>query len=311
MTRRKAPIIIGGGVAVAGILRKNGEVFDKRHVRRKVFEEMKASTKFLAAAIVIAALVSCKSQYDALLESNDNDAKYKAAFEYFNAGKYKKAADLFESLSVLTNGTSRDDTVQFYWGLSNYRNNDYYTAETNFVNFLGKFPLSPFAENAQFLRIDCLYKQTYRYELDQTPSYRALAAISEYKINYPGTLYAAACKRMEDDLNERLDRKAFENARIYYTMSDYKAARVALKNVLKEDSDNIYREDILYYAAMSSYKFAEKSIPSKQKERYLMFNDDYLNFIGEYPESHYRKELDGLYQKVKEKKMKLCAPSGA
>ena len=84
-------------------------------------------------------------------------------------------------------------------------------------------------------------------------------------------------------------------------MEDYKAARVAFKNVLKEDADNIYREDILYYSAMSSYKFAELSVQSKQKERFLVFQDDYLNFIGEYPDSKYRKELDSLYKKVKGK----------
>ena len=67
------------------------------------------------------AVAACKSQYEALLNSNDADAKYEAAFEYFNNGKYSKAAALFESLSVLTSGTERDDTVQYYWGLSNYR----------------------------------------------------------------------------------------------------------------------------------------------------------------------------------------------
>ena len=82
-------------------------------------------------------------------------------------------------------------------------------------------------------------------------------------------------------------------------MEDYKAARVAFKNVLKEDADNIYREDILYYAAMASYKYADLSVRHKQKERFLVFVDDYLNFIGEYPESPYRKELDSLYAKVK------------
>ena len=76
---------------------------------------------------------------------------------------------------------------------------------------------------------------------------------------------------------------------------------MALRNVLKEDADNVFREDILYYTAMSSYKFADMSVPSKQKERFLVFQDDYLNFVGEYPESAYRKELDGLYEKVKEK----------
>jgi len=251
--------------------------------------------------IALLGLVSCKSQYEKLLESNDVDAKYKAAFEFFNNGKYKKSADLFESISVLTNGTDRDDTVQFYWGLSNYRYKDYITAETNFNNFITKYPLSPFAENAEFLRIDCLYKSALRYQLDQTPTYKALTAIYEYKAKNPGTVHAGMCSRMLEDLNERLDKKAYENAKIYYTMEDYKAARVALKNVLKDDAENIYREDILYYAAMSSYKYANLSVKAKQKERFMQFEDDYFNFIGEYPESKYRKELDHLHDKAKEK----------
>ena len=81
-------------------------------------------------------------------------------------------------------------------------------------------------------------------------------------------------------------------------MEDYKAARVKLRNVLKANSDNVYREDILYYTAMSSYHYARLSVQSKQKERYLTFIDDYLNFAGEYPESKYKSELDGLYRKV-------------
>ncbi len=261
---------------------------------------MNRKVLYIIAAVALAATpFSCKSQYEALLEGNDVEAKYAAAFDYFNQGKYQKAAALFESLSVLTSGTARDDTVQYYWGLSNYRYKDWYTAETNFSHFLENFPRSPFAEPARFFRVDCLYKSTYRYELDQQPTYAAITAISEFIVEYPDNPHIPVCNRMLLDLNERLDRKAFENARIYYKMEDYKAARVALKNVLKEDADNMYREDIMYYAAMSSYKFADLSVPSKQKERFLMFVDDYLNFIGEYPESSHRKELDGLYRKVK------------
>ena len=81
-------------------------------------------------------------------------------------------------------------------------------------------------------------------------------------------------------------------------MEDYLAARVAFKNVIKDDAENIYREDILYYIAMSSYNYARLSIPEKQKERYLTFIDDYFNFVGELPDSQYRKELDGLYGKA-------------
>ena len=262
---------------------------------------MKFSVKIALAAVLLSACAACRSQYDALLSGSDVDAKYKAAFEYFNKGKYRKAADLFESMSVLTSGTPQDDTVQFYWALSNYRFKDYITAETNFKNFLDKFPRSPFSENAEFLRVDCLYKATYRWELDQTPTYAALVAINEFQMKYPGSLHAAVCKRMSEDLGNRLDRKAYENAYLYYKMEDYKAARVAFKNVLKDDADNIYREDILYYSAMASYKYALNSVPSKQKERYMLFADDYFNFIGEYPDSPKCKDLEHLYKKAKEK----------
>ena len=243
---------------------------------------------------------SCKSQYAVLLESNDTDAKYAAAFDYFNKGKYPKSAALFESLSLLVGGTAREDSVLYYWGLSNYSMGDYYTAETNFSKFVATYPYSPLEESAEFLRVDCLYKATLRYELDQTPTYTAMQAISTYLLNNPDSPNADICRHMLEDLGERLDRKAYENAKLYYRMEDYLAARVAFKNVLRDDADNVYREDILYYSAMSSYKYAEMSVRAKQKERYLVFMDDYLNFIGEYPDSPYRKELDKLYSKVKE-----------
>lgn len=254
-----------------------------------------------AALAVLILAFGCKSQYEELLQSNDTQAKYSAAFDYFNKGKYGKSAQLFESLAMLTQGTAQDDTVNFYWALSNYNQKDYYTAESNLEHFIQNYPSSPFAENAEFLMIDCLYRSTLRYELDQAPTYKAIKAISEYKISHINSPNVAICNRMLTELEERLDRKAYENAKLYYTMEDYKAARVALKNVLKDDADNIYREDILYYTTMSSYNYARLSVQAKQKERYLVFVDDYLNFVEEFPDSKYRKELDSLYEKVRKK----------
>ena len=258
--------------------------------------------KISAAALsLLLLLFSCKSQYEVLLASNDVDAKYDAAMNYFQNKKYQKAAQLFESMAVLTNGTSRDDTVQYYWGLSNYRFKDYYTAESNFARFVENFPRSPFAPDAQFYRLDCLYRATYRWELDQQPTHACMEAITQYLREYPDDLaHREACKAMLLDLQDRLDRKDYEAGKQYYVMEDYPAARVKLRNVLKTNSDNFYREDVLYYTAMSSYHYARLSVKSKMKERYLTFVDDYLNFVGEYPESHYRKELDGHYHQVQE-----------
>ena len=253
----------------------------------------------IMALAALAVLASCKSQYEKLLESTNPDDKYNAAFEFFNKGKYGRAAELFESLSIAVSGQEREDTVLYYWGLSNYRNRDYYTAETNFTSFLESFPRSPFSEEASFLRVDCLYRSTYRWELDQMPTYKAISAMGEFISEHPDSPHVAVCRRMIEDLGVRLDRKAYEDAKLYYHLEDYKAARVALKNVLKDDADNIYREDILYYTAMASYNFAHLSVAEKQKERYLTFIDDYFNFIGEYPESKHRNQVDGLYKKAR------------
>lgn len=258
---------------------------------------MKFKNLFLVL-IAVAAMVSCKSQYEILLNSNDVKQKYDAAFQYFNEGKYAKAASLFESLSVLTNGTERDDTVRYYWGLSNYNYRDFYTAEANFDKFIEMYPASPFTSDARFLRLDCLYRSTMRYELDQTPTYKAIDEISQYILEYPDNKHMQECKDVLLELNERLDRKAYESAKLYYKMEDYLASRVALRNVLKDDADNMFREDILYLIAMSSFKYANLSVPSKQRERYLTFVDDYLNFVGEMPDSHYRKELDVVYRRA-------------
>lgn len=260
---------------------------------------MKIYVKLAAvSALALLALNSCKSQYELLLNSADVDAKYEAAFSYFNNKKYSKASALFESLSMYTEGTEKDDTVRYYWGLSNYRQKDYYTAETNFQRFLEVYPRSPFASDARFLRIDCLYRSTLRYELDQTPTYTALNAMAEYLREEPDNEHLADCEAMIKDLNDRLDRKAYEGAKLYYRMEDYLAARVALKNVLKDDAENIYREDILYYIAMSSYKYAELSVKAKQRERYLQFMDDYLNFMSEYPDSKYAHSLELPHSKA-------------
>ena len=259
---------------------------------------MKNCSVICSLAICAALCFSCKSKYDLLLSSNDVPSKYEEAMKLYEAKKYKKAAGLFESLSMLTSGTEKDDTVRFYWALSNYHNSDFITAQANFTSYIEMYPRSSFTSKARFLRIDCYYRATNRYELDQAPTHEAIMEISQYMLEYPESDKISVCRDMLNDLTARLDTKEYENALLYYKMEDYLAARTALKNVLKDKAENMHREHVLYYIAMSAYKYASLSVPSKQKERYLMFVDEYFNFISENPQSAYRKELDELYDRA-------------
>ena len=85
------------------------------------------------------------------MKSSDVDLKYEAAFDYYNKGKFRKSAEIFESLILLMQGLPQEDTVQYYTALSNYKMRDYITAESNFDKFISVFPRSPFTEEAKYV----------------------------------------------------------------------------------------------------------------------------------------------------------------
>lgn len=251
--------------------------------------------------LVLALLsTSCVNQFEALMRSTDYQLKFRKAIEYFEAKRYSRAQPLLEQLQMVYRGTVQDDTLQYYLGLSNYHLNDYVTAEDNFRQFVEIFPRSPFTKMARFLRLDCLYQSTYRYALDQQPSHITIAAIEEFLYDYPGSEYTTTCHNMLDDLYLRLDRKAFESAKLYYTIEDYKAASHALKETLKENPENHYREEIMYYIVAAHYQYAVHSVPESQRERFLNVIDEYYNFVSEFPDSKYTKEVGTMFKKAQQ-----------
>ena len=243
-------------------------------------------------------LTSCVGQYEMLLRSPDADLKYKKAIDYFDAKKYSRALDLFESVALINRGTQRDDSVQYYMGMSQYYLNDYMTAESTFEQFAQVFQRSPFTEKVSFLRVDCLYQLTFRWELDQLPSHKAIAVAREFLYYYPTSDYMEFCNTMIEDLQGRLERKSMEAAKLYYKMEDYRAATYALRGVLRDNPDTRHREEVMYYIVAADYKYAQNSQPFRQRERYLLVIDAYYNFISEFPESKYVNELDGYFKRA-------------
>lgn len=244
--------------------------------------------------------VSCINQYEALLRSTDYQLKFRKAIEYFEARRYSRSQPLLEQLQMVYRGTVQDDTLQYYLGLSNYHLNDFVTAEENFRQFAEIFPRSPFTKSARFLRLDCMYQNTYRYELDQQPSRMTIAAIEEFLYDYQGSEYEAVCHSMLEDLHHRLDKKSFESAKLYYTIEDYKAATHALKETLKENPESMYREDIMYYIVAANFQYALNSIPELQRERFLNVVDEYYNFVSEFPDSKYAKDVDSMFRRARQ-----------
>jgi outer membrane protein assembly factor BamD len=78
-------------------------------------------------------------------------------------------------------------------------------------------------------------------------------------------------------------------------MRQYKAAVIALNNFQNNFPDSKFLEEAQYLVIDSEFKLAEKSITSKQGERYRSVIDHYKEFLDDFPESKFLKEAEKLY----------------
>lgn len=241
------------------------------------------------------------SEYTKLLKSQDREKMYKMALEYYGQKKYHKAVSLFDEVSPYFTGTAREDTIAFYNASSFYNMGDFETSGVLLDGFRRNSGRnSPFLEEAEYLYAMGFYYSSPQPERDQTATLQALLAISQYLDRYPNSVKKDDMKVRITELQNKIYDKEYLNAKCYYTIGKYKSAVLALKNALDESPENPHREEMMYLVTKSGYLLAHNSIPTLQRERYLKMMDYYLNFMSEFPDSKYSRELGKMMDDAKE-----------
>lgn len=225
--------------------------------------------------------------------------QYDKAFEYFEAGKYQRAATLFDMVTLWAMNTPRADTVMYFMGLSYYKMGDFTLSGTIFDEFRKIHRSSPFLEEAEYMYAKGYYFLSPEPERDQAATFQALSAIDEYLERYPNSIKREALEGNIRELMQKLHDKEFINARTYYKTGRYKAAVVALKNALNLYPESNHREEIMYLIAKSAYRLATNSVENLRRDRFLDMIDYYYNYISEFPDGQYRKELEKMQESSK------------
>ena len=169
-------------------------------------------------------------------------------------------------------------------------------AGSYFKSFIDQFPYGKHAEEANFMAAMCDYKISPRPELDQENTINAIEGFNIFITRFPASPKIEESKQHIKELEEKLVKKSYLSARLYYDMKDYKAAVVALNNSLKEYAETKYREEMMFLKLNSLFLYAENSYALKQKERYQATLDDYYSFMEEFPKSQYSKEVKRIFQ---------------
>lgn len=213
------------------------------------------------------ALVSCNRQFDNAMKSADKALILKTADELYAKKKWTQALSLYERASKLVADSDDLADVLFKSAYAEYYEEKYREAAHHFKKFSINFPKDPRAEEAAYMAAQGYYKGSMDYNLDQSTSESALNELQEFLNNYPNSERSKNIRELMDEVNYKLELKAFENAKQYFKMAEYKAANVAFENVLSDFPSTKLRPQIYDYIMKSRYELAMNSIYDLKAER--------------------------------------------
>jgi len=252
---------------------------------------------FFCIFIIVIGFASC-SQYEKLRKSRDYHLMYRKAFDYYNVGDFVRSGQLFDDISSIFRGTTKEDTVSYYQAMSYFKQKDYLTASHYFSQHYKNRRQSPFTEECEYLTGYCYYMMSPRASLDQANTHAAIESFQVFLMRNPGSIFVSDAEKYLSEMKDKLVDKSYQTAKLYYNLGQYKASIIALNNSLDDYPETKYREELMFLLLRSSYLLAENSYPSRMKERFQSTVDEYFSFYGEFPQSQYVKDAQRMFERA-------------
>ncbi len=252
--------------------------------------------KFLSifAIFSILSLAACKSQYERIRTSGDTKSILAKGMEYYQKGEYSKAQGLYDLIISNLRGTSEAEKVYFQYAYTHYYLEKYVSAAYYFKQFSATFPNSELKEETEYMAAYSEYKMSPVYRLDQTASTKAVDELQLFMNTYPNSTRIKECNKLVDELRKKMEKKATEEAELYFNIRDYQAAIQSFGNVLKDYPETNNAEYIRYKTIIGAHNYATNSVLAKQEERYKLALDESKDFLKRFEKSKYRKEIAAI-----------------
>ncbi len=267
---------------------------------------MKNKRIFIALCAVAFLLSSC-SNYNNVLRAEDYDYRYEAAKEYYAAGEFTHCYQILEDMILLLKATDKGEESLYMLAMCYFNLRYYDSASDYFERYYKSYPKGTYTELSRFYAGIAAYRQSPDSRLDQSSTYTALNCLNEYLEYYPYSERREEVTDMIYQLQERLAKKEYESAKLYYNLgnytgncifggNNYDACIITAENTLKLYPYTNLREELMMLVLKSRYKLALNSVERRAEERYRATIDEYYGFKNEFPESKYKKEADKIFK---------------
>jgi outer membrane protein assembly factor BamD len=255
----------------------------------------KTGLKSILFALFILVIASSCSKFRKIQKSDDWRVKYEAGLAYYEKKDYFKAATLFEEILPIIKGSEEAENAQFLFAYAHYFQKQYLLSAHYFKTFYTTYSRSPKAEEALYMHAYSNYLESPFYNLDQAHTYEAVQSMQTFINKFPNSKYKDKAHEIIDQLQIKLEEKAFANAKLYHKLGRHKAAVIALDNFKKDYPDSDKKEEASFLQIETEYIYAKESIRDKQKERYQKVIEFYEEFVDNYPNSRFLKDAQDIY----------------
>jgi outer membrane protein assembly factor BamD len=260
-------------------------------------EKSKKMKKIISLLLLIVVFSSC-NEYQKALKTEDVAVKFDMATKLYESGKYTKAIRIFEQIAPAYRGKPQAEKLFYMFAQSYYKTKQYYLAGYQFESFVSGYPKSEKIQEAAYLGAKSYSMLSPVYSLDQKDTFKAIEKLQAFIDNYPNSEYLAEANATVKVLTEKIEKKVYENAKGYNTISDYKSAIVAFDNFLGDYPGTTYKEDALFYKYDSAYQLAINSIPAKMEERLNVAKTAHTNLVKFNANSKYKKTADEMLARI-------------
>ncbi len=251
--------------------------------------------RFAFALLVFTTLMSSCSEYNKVLKADDYTRKFTLANDLYERGRWSQSIALYEQVYQRMPKSGEGELSYYRIGKAYYASEDYYMAGYYFGSFFDKFPYSTKTEETFFLKALCSVKNSPASSLDQQETELALNDVQQFIYLYPNSNRIDTCNQIMDKLREKLEKKEFDNIRLYAKTLNYKSAVVTSETFLTDYPTSKYKEEVYYISIKNAYLLAKNSVDEKKKERIEKTIETYRTFVSQFPESKYKKELENLH----------------
>lgn len=202
-------------------------------------------------------LESCGGPYKARTVSLP-DEKLALAQNLFDRGKFGDAAVEYKDFLATFAGDERSDFAQFRLAECYRLDEDYALAAVEFRILITDYGYSEYVDDAFFLEGVCHFRQSQRAERDQTEAYGALNKINRFRQLFPDSPRREEAEAVRDEIHDRLGRKDFLNARLYFRNDHYAAALIYLDKIIKYYPGTVWAARSHYFRGAIMEKWGER-----------------------------------------------------